>query len=161
MIPACVELVDTGVSITVRDEEITRRTLYRDVRRPVEPASALRIARLARRAQRKDHVPVLVGLLDRVIQVIHKEQVALRVHGHPVRALKISLAPGLDELSRPVQHHHRMVSAVEHVHPVALIVHGGGCGVLEVDAVRYPAPEGDRLVNGAGGSWCWQLALLI
>src|SRR5690242_21832032 len=97
----------------------------------------------------------VVGQIDRVVGT----------HVDAMRPRVLSLAPGAEEITVAVEHHHRMVAAVEDV-DVVVPVDADRADLLERPAVGQlrpvldnaipvvPGPDDDRHANAP--DWCWR-----
>ena len=66
-------------------------------------------------------LPSVGALAHGVIAVVGAVEIVVRVDVQAVRAAKQPLAPALDEAAVAVQHHHRVLAAIEHVDAVLAV----------------------------------------
>ena len=71
--------------------------------------------RLARRAERQQHLAVERASAHRVIAVVGQEHGVVGRDMQAVGAREQALAPGAQEIALAVEHHHRVFAAIEHV----------------------------------------------
>ena len=94
--------------------------------------------RLAGKADGQQHLAVGGALAHRVVAVVGAVEIVVRVDVQPVRAVEQPFAPASDEAAVAVQHHHRVLAAIEHIDAV-LAVDRDRRDVGQVPAVGQPA----------------------
>jgi len=80
-----------------------------------------------------------------VVAVIGQPDRVVGRHVDAVGARKQALAPGAEEIAVAVEHHHRVLAAIEHV-DIVILVHADAADFLEVPARRQLGPVLDDLV---------------
>src|SRR5580700_4356866 len=143
--------VDAGVAVTVRDVDFA---LWRQRRvgAAVERLAAHIRRRLAWDAELQQHLAVfepafahemaaIVGQVDRLVPA----------DMDAVRAGILSLAPGAQEITLAIEHHHRMVAAIEDV-DIVLRIDANRADFLEGPAVRQFRPVLDDAVFEVAGA---------
>ena len=74
-----------------------------------------------------------------VVAVVGAVEVAVGCDVQTVRSRERALAPGAQEIPRPIEHDHRVGAAIEHIYPV-IAVDADGRDILEIPAVGQAAP---------------------
>src|SRR5947209_4245306 len=92
--------------------------------------------------------PTLAGEMAAIVGEVDR---LVRPYMHAVRARVLPLAPGAQELAVTVEHHHRVVAAIEHI-DVVLRVDADGAHFLERPAVRQFRPVLDNAVFEVAGA---------
>ena len=101
--------------------------------------------RLAGSAQLEQHLALGGAFAHHVAAVVGQIQRVVHVDVQSMRARILAFAPGAQELTVAVEHHHRVLAAVEDVHLV-LAVDRDRAHVLEFPAVRQFRPVLDDFV---------------
>lgn len=159
------EDVDAGVAVAVahehgavRGERHVARIVERPGRAPdraVVHALHAGIRRRSRRAKREQSFAARRVLVHRVAAVVREPEVVVAVDGDPVRPVEATFSPRSPQRTVRIEHQHRVLAAVEHVHAVSRIDRDGR-GFLPRPPRRQLVPVvvcfktvgGDRFAHG-------------
>ena len=137
-------LVHAGIAVAVRHVDLALRR-QRRVGAAVERLAAHERRGLARDADGEQHLAVGRALAHRVVAVVGAVEIVVGVDVQAVRAREQPLAPALDEAAVAVQHHHRVLAAIEHVDAV-LAVDRDRADVGQIPAVGQLRPVFDHAI---------------
>ena len=90
-------------------------------------------------------LPSVRALAHRVVAVVGAVEIVVRVDVQAVRALEQALAPALEEVAVAIEHHHRMLAAIEDV-DVVLAVDRDRADVGQIPAVGQLRPVLDHAI---------------
>jgi hypothetical protein len=96
----------------------------------VERLTAHKGRRLARHAELQQDLPIQRDLADKMPAVVGEEHCVVLGHMNPMRPRVLSLTPGAQKVAVAIEHHHRVVAAIENVDIVAA-VHPDPANLLE------------------------------
>src|SRR5271165_634561 len=96
-------------------------------------------------AELEQHLAVERYLTDEVAAVIGQEHCVIRRHMDAVRTRILSLAPRAQETARPVEHHHRVLAAIENIN-IVVAVDADAADFLERPALGQFRPIGINTV---------------
>ena len=130
--------VDAGIAVAVRDIDLALRR-QRGVGAAVERLAAHERRRLVRDADGQQHLAVGGAFAHGVVAVVGAIEIVVGVDVQAVRAGEQAFAPAPEEIALAVEHHHRMVAAVEDVDAVLAVDRDGG-DVGEAPAVGQLRP---------------------
>ena len=130
--------VDAGIAVAVRDIDLALRR-QRGMGAAVKRLAAHERRRLVRDADGQQHLAVGRALAHGMVAVIGAIEIVVGIDVQTMRAVEQAFAPAGDEIALAVEHHHRMVAAVEDVDAV-LAVDRDGSGVGQAPAVRQFCP---------------------
>ena len=142
--------VDAGIAVAVGNIDLALRR-QRGVGAAVKRLAAHERRGLVRDADGQQHLAVGRALAHGVVAVIGAIEIVVGIDVQAVGAVEQAFAPARDEIALAVQHHHRMVAAVEDVDAV-LAVDRDGSGVGQAPAVRQLRPVFDHAVAGRRGN---------
>ena len=156
-------LVHARVAVPVGHVHVVGAGIEGDLGGTVERLAAVVAGAAVRRPPYLQHLAFGGALAHAVAERVHAVQVSVRAHGEPVRHREQVGAPTGDEAAGPVEHHHGMLPAGEHVHPVVCVVDQHVGGVLDDPAVGQLCPGGLHLVGEVPGSdsVCHRLSLTL
>ena len=97
-------------------------------------------------ADGQQHLAVGRDLADRVVAVVGAVERVVAVDMDAVRAAEQAFAPRAQEVAVAVEHHHRMLAAIEDI-DVVLAVDGHGGDVAELPAVGQLGPVLDHAIT--------------
>ena len=134
------EFVDAGIRVAVRDidVEIGRQ---RGVGAAVERLAAHKRRGPPRNADFEQYLAAERAFAHGVVAVIGAVQRLVRADMQPVRPVEQVFAPGIQQVAVAVEHHHRVLAAIEDIDPV-LRVDRDRRDVLEAPALRQFRPVG-------------------
>src|SRR5205814_1808442 len=98
-----------------------------------------------------EHLHAVVLAVGDVHPALGVGEDVVRVDVQPVGAGDYAFAPGAEEISLAIEHHHRVLAAVEAVDAI-LAVHGDGGDVLELPAVGKLRPVLHYAVTVSAGA---------
>ena len=136
--------VHAGIAIAVGDVDLALRR-QRGVGAAMERLAAHERRRLVRDADGQQHLAVGGAFAHGVVAVIGAIEIVVGVDVQAVGAGEQAFAPAAQEIAVAVEHHHRMVAAVEDVDAVLAVDRDGG-DVGELPAVRQLRPVFDDAV---------------
>ena len=132
------EFVHAGVAVAVGDVDLAFGR-QRRMGAAVERLAAHERRRLVRDADGQQHLAVGRAFAHRVVAVIGAVEIVVGVDVQAVRAVEQPFAPAFDEIAIAVEHHHRVLAAIEDVDAV-LAVDGDRGDVREIPAVGQLRP---------------------
>ena len=137
--------MDAGIAVAVGNIDLAVRR-QRGVGAAVKRLAAHEWRRLVRDADGQQHLAVGGAFSHGVVAIIGAIEMVVGVDMQTVRTVEQAFAPAPEEISLAVQHHHRMVAAVEDIDAV-LAVDRDGSGVSQAPAVRQLGPVFNHAVT--------------
>ena len=138
-------LVDAGIAVAVRHVDLALGR-ERGVGAAVERLAAQERRGLVGHADGQQHLALGGDLADRVVAVVGAVEVVVAVDMDAVGAAEQAFAPRAQEVAVAVEHHHRMLAAIEDIDAV-LAVDRHRRDVAELPAVGQLGPVLDHAIT--------------